>query len=309
MQNNEVRLDAVETAWFARENETINKALYSKVYPENKARMLIPDEVPARGAGKVYTWGMVTNYGEAKEIANMAEDLPRAGTSVGDQSRIIKNYGASYGWDIIEIQEAARTGRPLTQMEADAAALAVDNKIDAVLATGDGAVLGLLTQTNTTSLTLGTKAGGGKTWALATPKQIVADVALGIGNIITAMKASGGTPFAKYQVVIPPAQDILISTTPMGDGIDKTVKEYILANLPVSGIDNWHRCVNAGSGGAIDRMAIYPKDPLVLGAVMAQELTIGAPQQKSLSFLVPMFARCGGVVVRFPVAMAYGDGL
>ncbi len=309
MQNNDIRLDAVETAWFARENETINKALYSRVYPENKARMLIPDEVPARGCGKVYTWGMVTNFGEAKEIANMADDLERAGTSVGDQSRIVKNYGVAYGWDIMEIQEAARTGRPLQQMEADAAALATANKIDAILATGDGAMLGLLTQTSTTSLTLSTKAGGGKTWALATPKQIVADVALGIGNIITAMKASGGAPFGKFQVVIPPAQDILISTTPMGDGIDKTVKEYILANLPVSGIDNWHRCVNAGSGGAIDRMAIYPKDPLVLGAVMAQEYTIMPPQAKSLAFVVPTFARCGGVVCRFPVAMAYGDGL
>lgn len=307
---NEMRLDAVETAWFQRENETINKRLYKTVYPANKARLLVPDEAEARGCGKVYTWGMVKNFGEAKEIANMAEDLPRAGTSVNDQSRSVKPYGASYGWDLFEIKEAARTGRPLETMEADAARLAVDNKVDSILATGDGAILGLLNQTGTTALTLGTKSGGGKTWALATPKEIVRDFTTALSNILAAMKQNGNGPFTRFTFVIPETQHILISTTPMGDGIDKTIKDYILMAMKdnVESIESWHRCTGAGALG-VDRMAVYPKDPLVLGAVLAEDFTIGSPQQKGLSFIVPTYARCGGVVVRYPVAMAYGDGL
>ncbi len=308
MLNNDVRLDAVETAWLLRENETINKALFSKIYPENKARSLVPTEVAAIGAGKVYTWGMISQYGEAKEIFNGADDLPRAGTAVNDQSRIIKQYGASHGWDVIEIQEAARTGRNLSQMEADSAALAIATKVDAVLASGDGVILGLLNQTSTTTTTLTTKAGGGKTWALATPKQIVADASLMIGNVVNAMKASGGTPFSTFQLVIPVSQDILISTTPMGDGINMTIKQYMMANLPLSGIDNWHRCTAAGTN-SVDRAVLYPKNPLVLGAVIAQEMTIMPPQPKNLAWVVPSFARCGGVVCRYPVAITYGDGL
>jgi hypothetical protein len=308
--NNEARLDAVETAWFARENETINKTLYETIYPANKARQLIPDEAEARGCGKVYTWGMVKNFGEAKEITNAADDLPRAGTSVGDQSRIVKMYGASYGWDLMEIKEAARTGRPLEMMEANAARLACDNKLDALLALGDGVTsFGLLNQTNTTAWTLGTKSGGGKTWANATPKEIVKDIATGVGNLLTALKQNGNNPFTKFQVVLPSAQDTLIATTPMGDGIDKTIKQYILDTMKenISGIDAWDRCVGAGAG-VTDRIVMYPKDPLVLGAVVAEEFTITAPQQKNLSYLVNCYFRCGGVVLRYTVAMAYGDG-
>lgn len=308
-QNNELRLDAVQTAWFSRENETINKRLYETKYPANKGRELIPDEVEARGAGKVYTWGMITNFGEAREIANMADDLPRASVSVDDQSRSVKNYGMSYGWDIMEIQESARTGRALDQKEANAARLALDNKIDTVLATGDGGnVLGLLNQTSTTTWTLSTKTGGGKTFAAATPLEIVGDFATGVGNIIAAMKDAGGSPFDKFNVVMPSTKLTYIANLPMGNGIDKNVLQYIMENNKnLAGFDSWEKTVGAGATGT-DRIVMYVKDPLVLGAVVAQDITIAAPQQRNLSYVVPMYARIGGVVVRYLFAIAYGDG-
>lgn len=305
------RLDGNETAWFSRENETINKNLYSTVYPENKGRLLIPDETEARGAGKVYTWGMATQYGEAKEVANMADDLPRAGVAVSDQSRLIKTYGMSWGWDFVEIKEAVRTGRDLPRMEADAARLAIDNRVDKTLATGDGAlILGLLNQTSTTTITLGNKSGGGKTWALATSLEIVEDFTIALQALLGAIKTAGGIAFQRFQVVLPIAQDTLIATRPMGNGIDKTIKQHILESMKenISAIDGWDRCRGAGATGS-DRMAFYPKTQLVLGAVVAEDFTIRSPQERNLATVVPAYARCGGVVCRYPFAMGYGDGL
>lgn len=307
--NTDMRLDAVETAWFQRENETINKRLYETVYPANKGRMLIPDEAEARGCGKVYTWGLVKNFGTAKLISNAADDLPRASVSVGDQSRIVEMFGMSYGWDIMEIKESARTGRALDQKEANAARLALDNQIDTNMATGNGGnVLGLLNQTNTTSWTLSTKTGGGTTFAAATPMEIVADFAKVVGNLMAAMKDAGGAPFEQFTVVMPSVKLTYIANLPMGNGIDKNVLEYIRANNKnLIDFQSWEKCTAAGSGGG-DRIVVYPKDQLVLGAVVAEDIQIGAPQQKNLAFVVPMYVRIGGVVVRYTFAMAYGDG-
>lgn len=307
--NPDMRLDAVETAWFQRENETINKRLYETVYPANKGRMLVPDEVEARGCGKVYTWGMVKNFGEAKEISNAADDLPRASVSVGDQSRIVKMYGMSYGWDLMEVKESARTGRALDQKEANAARLALDNLIDTNMATGAGSSApGLLNQSNTTAWTLGAKTGGGTTFANATPMEIVKDFATGVGNLMAAMKDAGGAPFDKFTAVLPVVKLTYIANLPMGNGIDKNVLEYIQANnKSITEFQSWEKCVGAGAG-VTDRIVLYPKDQLVLGAVVAEDIQIGAPQQKNLAFVVPMYVRLGGVVVRYLFAMAYGDG-
>lgn len=314
--NSTPRLDAAESLWFARELETINQTLYQTLYPANKGRMLVPDETQARNCGPVYTWRMVTAFGKAKPVANMGDDLPRASVSGSEQSRMVKLIGMAWGWDIIEIKEAARTGRALSTELANAARLAIDNSIDEMIATGKiegvqvGDALGLLNQANTTTWTLGTKTGGGKTWAKATPDEISKDIATGVGNIKTALKGAGGAPFEKFQLVVPDLQFVQIATTRLGDGSDTTILQFLLKSNPfLSGIDSWSRCTLAGSGGAIDRAVLYPKDALCLGSIVAEDYTIVPPEQRNLSYINNGYARAGGVVCRYPVAMAYGDGL
>lgn len=316
MMTQQTRLDAAESIWFSRELETINKRLYETEYPANKARTLIPDEAEARGCGPVYTWRMIQNFGKAKVLSNLADDLPKADISGQESSAFVKYVGQAYDWTIMDIKESARTGKPLEMSKANAARLAVDNSIDEMLALGKndgvavGPMLGLLNQTNTTAFVAGTKTAGGKTWVKGTPDEISADVGGAIGAIKTALKgANAGGSFDRFQVVIPDKQFIQIATTRLGDGSDTTILQFILKSNPfVSGIDSWARCAGAGAG-ATDRMAIYPKDPLVLGGVVAEDFTIMPPEQRNLAYVVNAYARCGGVVCRYPVALSYVDGI
>ena len=53
----------------------------------------------------------------------------------------------------------------------------------------------------------------------------------------------------------------------------------------------------------------YKKDPEVLTLEIPQEYEEMPPQAKNLQFHVPVHARIGGVIVYYPIAMAYMDGL
>ena len=70
----------------------------------------------------------------------------------------------------------------------------------------------------------------------------------------------------------------------------------------------WYRCDGAGSG-ATDRMMAYPYDAEVMTALVPMEPQPQAPQQRNFDFVVNLAASCGGIVCRYPVAVAYGDGI
>ena len=117
MSNNETRLDASESIFFKRQLESIDQRLYETVYPENKARSLIPtiagvEDLP------VYTWRMIKQFGKATIVADMADDVLRSDVSGEEQSQLIKTIASSYAWDIDEIKFASRVGTPLDFLKA-----------------------------------------------------------------------------------------------------------------------------------------------------------------------------------------------
>jgi len=312
MRTNNTRLDAAEHVWFNRQLEAVDAQQYDVIFPPNKARSLIPTQNGIPAWANVYVWREFEKLGTAKIISNTADDLPAAGVKGTENSKVIKQLGASYHYDVREIKQAHATGMPLDVHRAAAARHAIETLTDEVLALGSAAngLDGLLTLSNTTSYTLADKAAGGKTWAVATPDEIVKDIADGIKAIKIAMKNAGEQPFEMFDVVLPIGPYMDMAQKRMGDGSDTTVLKYVLKNLPnVNSITDWFRCDNAGAGGSIDRMVIYPKNPVVLAGIVPEEYTPQEPEKRGLRYNIAATASCGGVVCRYPVAICYGDGL
>jgi hypothetical protein len=307
----DTRLDAAESAWFQRELEYIDRTVYETIFPDNKARELIPTQQGVPDWAKVYTWRMFEKFGRAKIAANMADDIPRADVTGREESKIIKVIPSSYGWDIFEIKASRANGTKLDALKAMAARLAIETGVDEVLALGSANdnLDGLLTLTGTTPYTLADKAAGGKTWAVATSDEIAADLFGAVTTIKNAMKNAGGPGFSNFTVVLPVAQHAMISQRRMGDGSDKTILRFVIDNSPfITEIEPWHHCSGAGAMGT-DRMVVYPKTPLVLAGIVPMEYTTLTPEQRNLEYVVNAMSTTGGVVVRYPVAIAYGDGL
>lgn len=312
LSHGEARLDAAESVWFKRQLEFIDKTMYETVWPENKARSLIPTAGGIPDWAKVYTWRMFDRFGKAKIAANMADDIPRADRSGQEQSKMIKPVTAAYGWDIFEIKAAAATGVPLDAMKAVAARYAVETQIDEILAIGSAAhgLEGLLTQSTFNNVTPTTKTGGGTVWTIAAkPDEIAQDLFNLCTQTINAMKGAGGPVFQKFTILLPITQYGMIAQRRMSEFSDITILNYVLKNSPfVEAIEPWYRLAGAGSGPS-DRAVAYPRNPMVVTGIVPMEFTTQPPDQRNLEFVINCLSTTGGVVVRYPVALAYCDGI
>jgi hypothetical protein len=312
------RLDAAESVYFKRQLESIDKTVYETLYPGNKGRSLVPTVLDVAESAPAYLWRMTKRFGRAKIGGSLGDDAPRVDVAGEESSQVIKNVTDSYAYDFMEIREAARTGTNLDGMRAKAARDTIETAIDEILATGDtpSGLKGLLNQTTGGSgvglYVLGDKAAGGagvKTWSTATPNEIVKDVFGMATDLVKGLKQADAPGLSQFTLVLPVEQYTQIAQDRMGDASDKTILSFILTNSPyVKEIVPWYRCDGAGASGA-DRMVMFAKDPQVLGALVPMEFTAMPPQERNMQFVVNCIARTGGVIVRYPIAVRYADGL
>lgn len=319
MTNPQARLDAGESAFFLRQLEDIDKQAYQRRYPALIARQVIPTFQSVADWAHVYTWREWDKNGTAKVIANAADDLPMADVTGKEFSQVIKMLGAAYGYDIREIKAAAAMNVPLDSLRAEACRYAVEQQIDATLATGDAdnGLIGILNMDSTIlpaanrvqTYTLGTKAAGGIAWGtLAAPiasGQEVANDIIGMASKIVELTKG---VWSRVRLVLPIDKYNYAASTRLNAINDTTALEFALKSSFVESVTPWFRCTGAGAG-ATNRMAAFPGDPLVLGGIVPMEWSPQAPQLRNLKYVINTIATCGGVVNRYPVSCLYGDGL
>jgi hypothetical protein len=313
--SNEVRLDASESVFFKRELESIDARVYEVKYPQYKARSLIPTQDGVSESDKVYTYRLYDTFGKAVWVGPGSSDSP-VGEATGDEvSQIIRPLTAGYEYDIFEIKAAARQNRPLDSMKAMGARRALEELIDQALSLGVANVglKGLLNLSNTTSFTPGTKAAGGLTWGtMAAPNATGAEVANDIMGICSKIVETTKGVFDRFNVLLPIEQYNYAAQVRIGSVSDTTALAFAKATSPfIADVIPWFRCDGAGAAvpGTTDRMVAYPYNPEVVSALVPMEIQFLPPQERELKFKRPGIAACGGVVCRYPVAVAYGDGI
>lgn len=307
------RLDAAESAFFKRELEAIDQRVYQTLFAAYKARRFLPTQDGVSEADHVYTWRLYTSVGKAVFVGAYGQDAPRAEVSGVEESTLIKPIVSSYGYNLWEIKAAAKMGRPLDPMKAIGARRAIEELVDETLALGNTAqgLVGMIKiPSGTTSFTPSTKAAGGLTWGtMQAPNATGEEVANDIMGICSKLVETTKEAFTRFRVLLPIEQYNYAAQVKLGPVSDTTALEFALSKSPyLESVEPWLRCDGAGSAGA-DRMMAYPYDPMVMTALVPMELQTLPPQQKNLEYVVNMIASTGGVICRYPVAVAYADGI
>ena len=306
------RLDASESVYFQRELEIVDARLYEVKYASLQARSLIPTQPGIPEWAKVYVWRETDMVGTAKYIGNMADDLPMSNVLGAENTKIIKPCGGAYGYDLFEIRASAALGTSLDVMRATACRRSVEQLVDTTLATGSAAhnLQGLLNLANVPTFTPGTKTGGGLTWGTLTALNATADeMALDLMGIASARHEATKGLYGKFTIILPLVQYNVAAQVRMGDASDMTVLQFVLKTSPyIEAIVPWHLATGAGAGST-DRMVCYPRDLEVLAGLVPMDFSPQPVERKNLKFVINCLASCGGVILRYPVAMAYGDGI
>ena len=300
--------DSGESLFLNRQLDYIKQQTYDIKYAELKARKLIPVSSEADPGAENIFYRQYDQTGLAKIISNYADDLPDADVSGKEYSATVKTLGASYKYNIQEMRAAVYGNVPLEQRRANAARRAIAQKENKIAFFGDtnNNLIGMFNAPNVTSVTIpATGTGSSTTWATKTADQILYDMNL-VANTVVSVSLGVENPDT---MLLPLSQYNYVASTARSTYSDKTILNYFLENSPYIKQVEWvNELATAGASSAA-RMYAYRRSPEVLTLEIPSDFEQLELQIKNLIYKVPCIERCAGVLVYYPLALAYGDGI
>lgn len=301
------RLDTNETVFFKRQLEYVKGRAYDEKYKTLKAFDLLPVSAEAPSGATEITWRSFKQYGMAKVIADYAHDFPRVDVFGEENTVKIKDIGDSYGYSIKEIRRAMLAGFDLESKRAMAARRAIDEKINSLAWNGDATnnIQGFLDYPGITEYTVpSTGTGTTKTWSTKTADQILTD----LNGIVNAIVVGTNGIERPTTIILPITQYNLLKNTRIGSTSDKTIWQFFTENNPDIRIDWLTELAGAGTG-TTDRFMAYVNDDMHVTLEIPVAFEQHEEDHKGLEYTIPCTAECAGVIVYYPAAVAFGDGI
>lgn len=301
------RFDANESMFFARQLEAIKAQTYDVKRANLNALQLMPVSTDVPEGATTITYRQYDTVGMAKVIANYANDLPRADVTGKEFTSNIRSIGNAFGYNTQEIRSAIFAGVNLPARKAMAATRAHQEKINALAFTGDAdhGLPGLISNANVPEVTLAADGtGSSKTFASKTADKIVRDVNSLINKIISQSKGV----HRATEVWMPVEQYALIATTQNSTASDTTILAFLQQVHP--GV-TFRQVVELGGAGesGTDRMYAIENSRDNWAIEIPMMMKMYSPQQKGLEFEVPVESRFGGVIIEYPLALVFADGV
>lgn len=300
-------LDANESVFFTRQLEHIKSKTYDVKYKTLKAPMLIPVATDAPAGADTITYRSFSKIGVAKIISDYAHDFPRVDTVGTEVTVKVRSLGDSYGFSIKEIRRSQMAGTRLDSRRANVARRAIDELINTLAWTGDSTydIQGFIDFPGITEYTLladGT--GASKLWSTKTPDQIIRDVT---GLVDAVVDTTNGVE-APDTMLLPISLYNLLANTRVTDGNDKTIMTYILQNNPHIKRIEWLTELKTAGASSDTRIMIYSRNPDTLTLEIPQPFEQFPPQWKGMEAEIPCHAETAGVIIYYPLAVAFADG-
>lgn len=302
-----MHLDAGESVFFKRELEYVKTKSYDTKYKAMKGLAIVPMSTEANNGVESITWRRFSGYGVAKFISDYAHDFPSVDVAGEEVTVKPKGIGDKYHYSIKEIRSSQYSGKRLDQRRAQAARRAIDQKMNDTVISGD-ATTGLQGFINYTGITEDTVVadgtGSSKLFSTKTSDQINRD----FNHLRNAIVVTTNGVEEPNLWLLPLAQYNYIKDTRMGTNNDTTILQFILKNNPGLRVDWLVELAGAGAGGT-DRMLMGMFDEDHITHEVTQPFEQFDAQQKGMSFEIPCHAETAGVIIYYPLAFAYGDGI
>lgn len=306
-----LRLDANESIYFQRELEQILGKSYDVKYVNLLARTFVPSapENIEEGA-ETFTYRQFDGVGVASVIDGYSRQLPRVDLKAKEFIGHTRMLGCSFGWNWRDLLKAAKARVQLTSEQARMARRAIEEALDFCISFGLPlhGIYGFLNNPNVPVTTVATVSSA-TTWAqkfVLDPNLVSADVE----TLLNTMMVATAETEQPDTLLLPPSAMRFLEQNFRSTLTGTTLLQQIQSALPsITSIKSWYRLETAGAGGT-RRMVMYRNDSDHLWSVIPQEFTAHPVYQDGpLQWEVPCTAMTGGVVIPYPLAMAYADGL
>ena len=302
-----MRWDAGESIFFARQLEYIKAKSYDKKYPQLKARVLLPLSFDADPGAETITYEQFDQVGMAKIISNYADDLPRADIRGREFTAKVRSIGSSYAYNVDEINAARMAKKPLTVRKANAsrrATMVEENRL-AFFGDADHGLSGFLNNPNMSEVVLAADGtGSAKTFASKDNDKIVRDI---VSLPTKVHEISKGVETADTLILPIDQYNYIANARLANTGI--SVKDWILSQNPHLKQIHWLDELRTAGAGGTTRMIAYRYDADALTMEIPQEYRQMPVQERNLEYVVNTHQRFGGVLIYYPLSIAYADGI
>jgi len=228
-------------------------------------------------------------------------------------------WGMEIKYTLLELESAARLGRPIDSQKIEALQLKHQMDVDEMVYVGDASinVPGLVNSPSVTNVSnVPNGATSSPLWTAKTPDEILADVN---AAIISAWGATGWAVMPN-RILMPPLQFGYISTTKISSAGNVSILRYLLENNVLKSSGKGELTIlpakwlqGAGVGGTlgtpgVDRMVVHTKEKKYARYPMTM-LQRTPVQYVSIYHQTTYYCRLGVVEIVYPETFAYRDGL
>lgn len=304
------KFDANETAFFARELESIETTLYEVKRKELKYRTYIPVSSSDSEGAETITYRMMDQVGMAIIIANYADDLPRADVFGTEHSQPVRSLGVSFGFSDQEVRAATLANKPLESSKADSARRAQRELESEIAWNGDeeNGLPGFIDNPNIPVIGVPTGVSG-FLFSQKTPDEILNDIRLATSGVRQQSKGIHEVDTALFPI----EQYDILANTPRSSTSDTTILEFILKPGNSFGLTvvDWlpDELKDRFVGGAEDGAIFYERTSEVLQQRIPMEMRTKPVEVRGLENIINTESRHGGVVVRYPLACTIITGI
>ena len=253
-------------------------------------------------------------------IGRDTTQIQNVSVDIGKVAQPLTPWGMELKYTVLELEAAARVGRPVDQQKFAALQLKHQMDVDQMVYIGDTAnsAKGLCNRADVTRTALPNGAGGASKWSSKTPDEILIDV----NNMLTATWAASGYAVMPSRILLSPGVYGYISTQKVSNAGNVSILKYILENnlLATSGSGKkleiypvkW--LAGGGQGGTLgdettaNRAVVYTKEKnrVRYPMTLLQRTPI---QYDSIYHKTTYFCKLGQVEVVYSETLSYWDGI
>lgn len=301
-EQTKAHFDANQTVFLREQLTAVKREVVRVEFPEYKARSLIPVKNDTSSGKEYVEFQVLERVGRAKIVSDYAKDFPRVQLKGTSHIGKVKSLGASFGYSINEVRNAAETNISLNSEFATAAKEAIIAEENEIAWFGEEThrLYGVFNNPNIPRV-LAPSGTAGTDWEDKTPDEIIEDLNLCVNGV---SENSLGVHTANV-LLLPLTKYNYIASTPRSSTSDTTILAWFLQNNPYVERVMWlNELEEASSSGGAMAMA-YRLDPRVLQLEIPQDFEIFPEQNEGMEMKFPCHSRIGGVHIYKPLGINF----
>lgn len=301
-------------SFLVQQASIIEPGVYRIQYPDIQYPNLVPVQTQGPEWAKSVTFFSLDMVGKAQWFHHYGSDMPFADITREKFEHTIDLAAIGYRYTVEELNQAAMMGLGLTDEKAAAARRSYQEFMENVAFRGDTGKnwTGLINQSGVTAGNVAADGTGSSTlWANKTADQMIRDV----NALLSGIYSTSLTIETADTVLLPVSQYQTLASTRL-TGLERTAmswlqeyNSYTIATgrpLTIRAV----RGLETAGAGSTARIVAYRRDPQVLKLHLPMpHRFLEAWRTAVLVYDVPGIFRTGGIEVRRPTAVRYGDGI